>query len=146
MNEWGHWMNETLLGWGISKEKQNVHIKPEKQGTSGKREEMLPYLGHGFKNLRIYNSSSVLLLRLLSGRRALSRENRTGEEERKCKMLGLLSAPSITSLETPLSFSLPFSSTTEVDKRCHWIGHSYLNLQRFHLCALFHFFWSIVDL
>lgn len=40
-----------ILEWEISEEKQNVHIKSEKQGISEKRVEKLPYLRHGFKNL-----------------------------------------------------------------------------------------------
>lgn len=81
-------MNGILLGWGISEEKQNVHIKPEK-ACQGRQKKCFLTLDMA---LRIYDSSSVLPLQA-PRRRAVSGENRAGEGERNHKMPDPPSAP-----------------------------------------------------
>ena len=58
---WGsnHWMNGTSVEWGISEEKQNVHVKSEK--TRHFREEK-KYFVTSDMALRNYDSSSAPLL------------------------------------------------------------------------------------
>ena len=73
-----HWMNGTSVEWGISEEKQNVHVKSEK--TRHFREEKKYFLTSDMA-LRNYDSSSALLL--LAPLWAAFRENTAGEGGRK---------------------------------------------------------------
>lgn len=77
LNEWD------FVSWGISEEKSKIFIYNLKN-KAPEGEKILPYLGHGFKNLRIYDSSSVHLLQAPQWKGSVWK-NRAGEGERNHK-------------------------------------------------------------